>query len=64
MLYTSEITDSVKDRLAAYYHWKDEHSLGQAILVATKHEVDFESIRKWSVLEDSEDKIQRYFLHT
>ena len=53
-------TDSVKDRLAAYYHWKDDRSLEQAILVATKHEVDFESIRKWSILEDSEDKFEEF----
>ncbi|MEA1914905.1 MAG: hypothetical protein U9N30_06280, partial [Campylobacterota bacterium] len=53
-------TDSVKDRLAAYYHWKDERSLEQAILVATKHEVDFESIRKWSILEGSEDKYEEF----
>jgi len=53
-------TDSVKDRLAAYYHWKDERSLEQAILVASKHKVDFESIRNWSILEDSEEKFEKF----
>ena len=27
-------TDSVKDRLAAYYHWNDQQALEQAIMVA------------------------------
>ncbi len=53
-------TDSVKDRLASYYHWKDERSLEQAILVASKHKVDFDSIRKWSILENSEEKFEKF----
>jgi hypothetical protein len=53
-------TDSVKDRLAAYYHWKDERSLEQAILIASKHNVDFESIKNWSLLEDSKDKFELF----
>jgi len=32
-------TDSVKDRLAAYFHWKDRQSLEQAMLVAAGHSV-------------------------
>ncbi|MDD2542131.1 MAG: hypothetical protein PHH28_13955 [Desulfuromonadaceae bacterium] len=44
-------TDSVKDRLAAYYHWKDQQSLEQAILVARDHLVDLDEIQRWSVNE-------------
>ena len=41
-------TDCVKDRLAAYYHWKDRQSLEQAILVAGCHLIDLDEVRRWS----------------
>ncbi len=44
-------TDSVKDRLAAYYHWGDRQALEQARLVAENNEVDIEEIRRWSAAE-------------
>lgn len=44
-------TDSVKDRLAAYFHWGDLQSLEQAILVAQESEVDLAEVRRWSEAE-------------
>jgi hypothetical protein len=44
-------TDCVKDRLAAFYHWKDQQSLEQALLIASDHEIDSEEVRRWSVNE-------------
>jgi hypothetical protein len=44
-------TDCVKDRLAAYYHWADQQSLQQAVLVAKQHKVDINEIRRWSLVE-------------
>jgi hypothetical protein len=44
-------TDCVKDRLAAYYHWKDLQSLEQAAMVATSKPIDLEEIERWSVNE-------------
>ena len=44
-------TDSVKDRLAAYYHWKDRQSLEQAVLVAAGQSVDMAEVRRWSLKE-------------
>jgi hypothetical protein len=41
-------TDCVKDRLAAFYFWKDLQSLSQAILVAKNSPVDMQEIRRWS----------------
>lgn len=41
-------TESVKDRLAAYYHWKDFQSLEQAILIADKQKIDIKAIEDWS----------------
>ena len=57
-------TDCVKDRLAAYYHWKDHQSLEQAILVARDHPVDLEEVRRWSDHEgfaDTFDTIRNQF---
>jgi hypothetical protein len=51
LLHLPSPTDSVKDRLAAYYHWKDQQSLEQAILVARDHPVDLDAIQRWSVNE-------------
>lgn len=44
-------TDCVKDRLAAFYHWKDAQSLDQALLVARHQRVDIGEIRRWSRAE-------------
>ena len=44
-------TDCVKDRLAAFYHWKDQQSLEQAILIARNHDINIEEVRRWSVNE-------------
>lgn len=45
-------TESVKDRLAAYYYWQDLQSLEQAILVANKQNIDIKNIEDWSYKED------------
>jgi hypothetical protein len=45
-------TDSVKDRLAAYYFWDDRQSLQQAILIVQANEnVNLWEIEKWSQKE-------------
>jgi hypothetical protein len=46
-------TDCVKDRLAAYYHWKDQQSLAQAVLVAQSNPVDLGEVERWSRKEKS-----------
>ena len=53
-------TDSVKDRLAAYYHWNDLQSLEQAVLVAADNSIDLDDIRKWSEKEGMGDKYQNF----
>lgn len=45
-------TDSVKDRLAAYYHWNDLQCLEQAALIAENHRIDIDEIRRWSKKEN------------
>jgi hypothetical protein len=51
-------TDSVKDRLAAYYHWQDRQSLEQAVLVAGNHPVDLAEVKRWSVKEGFAEKFE------
>jgi hypothetical protein len=56
-------TDTVKDRLSAYYHWNDEQSLEQALLVVKEVDVDFENIRLWSEREAMTHKFQIFMNH-
>jgi len=48
-------TDCVKDRLAAFYHWKDKPSLAQAVLVAAAHKTDLKDIARWSKAEGMDE---------
>jgi hypothetical protein len=41
-------TDSCRDRLAAFYHWRDRQSLRLAVAVARHQPVDLDAIRRWS----------------
>ena len=50
-------TDSVKDRLAAYYHWNDQQALEQAIMVAKSQKIDFHEVKRWS---EKEGHIEKY----
>ncbi|MFP3855323.1 MAG: hypothetical protein ACLFWD_13625 [Anaerolineales bacterium] len=49
-------TDSVKDRLAAFYHWGDRQGLKQAIHIANQHEVDLDDVHDWSKEEGHAEK--------
>ncbi len=49
-------TDSVRDRLAAFYFWNDLQALQQALLVARNHDVDMDAVKKWSQKEQELDK--------
>jgi hypothetical protein len=49
-------TDCVKDRLAAYYHWRDEQGLDQAVWVTGKNKIDMEAVQRWSESEGCLDK--------
>jgi hypothetical protein len=54
-------TDSLKDRLAAFYFWNDRQALEQAVMIQADNEVDFNEIRKWSQMEGEEEKFN-YFI--
>ena len=49
-------TQSVMDRLSAFYHWNDRQSLDQAVWITEKHPVNIERIRSWSDLEGESEK--------
>lgn len=46
-------TDSCRDRLAAFYHWRDRQSLRLAVSIALAQPVDLKVIEKWSRAEGS-----------
>lgn len=53
-------TDCVKDRLATYIHFKDRVGIEQALLVARKHPVNFESIENWCRKENAHATYQEF----
>lgn len=44
-------TDSCRDRLAAWYHWRDAQSLRVAVMIAATRRVDLKKIEAWSRAE-------------
>jgi hypothetical protein len=55
-------TDSVKDRLAAYYHWNDRQGLNQAVWIAQARPVKLEEIKSWSLSEGMETKFKEFLV--
>jgi len=53
-------TDSVKDRLAAFFHWNDRQSLDQAVMVSRSQKVDLIEIMRWSANEGYPDKYKEF----
>ncbi len=53
-------TDSVKDRLAAYYHWSDQQALEQAIMVAESQKINFHEVKRWSEKEGHIGKYRQF----
>ncbi|MFZ4099959.1 MAG: hypothetical protein ACOYKZ_06520 [Chlamydiia bacterium] len=53
-------TDCVKDRLAAFFHWKDIQSLEQAIMIAKETDIDLDQVKQWARSEDQADKLETF----
>jgi hypothetical protein len=53
-------TDSVKDRLAAYYHWNDPQALEQALMVAKAQKINLRKIKSWSEKEGHAEKYREF----
>lgn len=53
--------DSVKDRLANFYHWGDRQALEQAINICQViTEINFDELERWSKSEGHSDKFQQF----
>lgn len=48
--------DVVKDRLAAYFHWKDNQSLVQALAIIQNHNIDANNIKDFCKNEGKEEE--------
>ncbi|HQQ76756.1 MAG TPA: hypothetical protein PLB01_05335 [Thermoanaerobaculia bacterium] len=53
-------TDSCRDRLAAFYHWRDRQGLQAAVAIAARHDVDLERIRAWSEREAESTNFEEF----
>jgi hypothetical protein len=53
-------TDSVKDRLAAYYHWNDPQALEQALLIARSQKIRLREIKRWSGKDGQKEKYNAF----
>ncbi|OGW40000.1 MAG: hypothetical protein A2Y97_09640 [Nitrospirae bacterium RBG_13_39_12] len=53
-------TDSVKDRLAAYYHWNDPQALEQALMVAKAQKINLRDVKRWSEKEGHTEKYREF----
>lgn len=56
-------TDSCRDRLAAFLHWRDRQSLRTAVTIALRNAVDLDIVRAWCTREGFPEDFQT-FLHT
>jgi hypothetical protein len=59
-LHVLSRTDSVRDRLAAFYHWSDRSSLITALAVAESGEIDLSRIEAWSNAEGAAAKFREF----
>lgn len=50
--------DSVKDRLANFYHWNDKQGLEQAINICLEQNIDLKQIERWSLQENQLEKFE------
>ena len=50
--------DSVKDRLASFYHWNDKQGLEQALNICMEQEIDLNEIKEWSLGEEQSEKFE------
>ncbi len=55
-------TDCIKDRLAAFFHWKDRQSLQQAVLVAKSGIFDLKEVERWSKHEGHLEKLREFIM--
>lgn len=60
ILHLYSRTDSVRDRLAAFYHWNDRGSLRSALYVARSGPIDIDLVQTWSHREGAARKFSEF----
>lgn len=60
LLHVIRPEDSVKDRLSAFFYWKDRSGLNQAIAVARATDCELAEIEAWAIQEGESDKYQEF----
>ena len=62
LLHVISPTDSCRDRLASYFHFRDASALEQALSVyaAAKSRIDMDLIRRWSRREGHMEQFQEF----
>lgn len=53
-------TDCVRQRLSMYYRFADQDALRDAVLVAKRHRIDMELVKRWSHWEWASDKFDDF----
>lgn len=53
-------TDSVRDRLASFIHFKAKDCMDQAIMIAQKHPVNFQKIKSWCSSEGGDKAFEEF----
>jgi hypothetical protein len=53
-------TDSCRDRLAAYFHWKDRQSFETAVQIAMVNRISLTVVRAWSKQEGRLDAFEEF----
>ncbi len=53
-------TDSVRDRLAAFYHWNDKQGLDQAVMICLKQKVSLFKVKSWSEKDNMIEKYEEF----
>ena len=51
-------TQSVMDRLAAWFHWNDRRSLIHDLWIVEKHPINTMKIKRWAAKENSAEKFE------
>jgi len=57
-------TDSCRDRLAAFYHWRDRQSLTVAAWIAARNRVNLGVLRRWSTAEAMVEQFGEFVAET
>lgn len=53
-------TQCIKDRLAAFFHWRDSQSLEQALLVGNAHRIAMTELARWSSAEGHVEDFEEF----